>query len=152
MRYRSRSPDPLSDLPTGEPASRRERWRAAIYITTAATLITLVVLAVVFDQFAATGVLVVVFLSFVLAYLIAPGVEQLRHRLAPSRRGRPLSRSVAVLVIYGLLKNEVRLVHGRASAKLFPLPDRCVTTAAMMARVTIASISGSAPISGPAFA
>ena len=94
--------DPLNDLPSGEPASRQERWRAALYITTTAALITLVVLAVVFDQFAATGVLLVVFLSFILAYLIGPAVERLRHNAAPSRRGRPLSRGVAVLMIYGL--------------------------------------------------
>ena len=42
---------------------------------------TLVVLAVVFDQFAATGVLLVAFLSFVLAYLIAPAAERLRYLL-----------------------------------------------------------------------
>jgi predicted PurR-regulated permease PerM len=96
-------PDSLYDLPSGEPASRHERRRAVLYITTTAALMSLVVLAVVFDQFAATGVLLVVFLSFVLAYLIAPAVERLRRRAASSRRGRPLSRGLAVLVIYGLV-------------------------------------------------
>ena len=82
--------DILNDLPSGEPMSRRERWRAVTYITSAALLVTLVVLAVVFDEFAATGVLLVVFLSFVLAYLVAPAAERLRYAAAPSRRGRPL--------------------------------------------------------------
>lgn len=93
--------DPLSDLPSGEPPSVRERRRAAIYITSSVALAILVVLAVVFDQIAATGVLLIVFLSFVVTYLIAPGVELLRHAAAPARHGRPLSRSVAVLAIYG---------------------------------------------------
>lgn len=66
-------------------------------------LIALVVLAVVFDQFAATGVLLVVFLSFFLAYLIAPTAERLRYAAAPSRRDRPLSRGLAVLAIYGII-------------------------------------------------
>ena len=95
--------DILNDLPSGEPMSRRERWRAVTYITSAALLVTLVVLAVVFDEFAATGVLLVVFLSFVLAYLVAPAAERLRYAAAPSRRGRPLSRGISVLVIYGLV-------------------------------------------------
>ncbi len=98
--YRPQS-DPLSELPTGEPASRGERWRAAIYIVSTATLVSLVLLAVVFDEFAATGVLLIVFLSFVVTYLIAPAVERLRHAAGVTRRGRPLSRSVAVLAIYG---------------------------------------------------
>jgi predicted PurR-regulated permease PerM len=93
--------DPLSELPSGEPATVRERRRAVIYITSSLALTLLVVLAVVFDQFAATGVLLIVFLSFVVTYLIAPGVERLRHAAAPARHGRPLSRSVAVLAIYG---------------------------------------------------
>jgi predicted PurR-regulated permease PerM len=95
--------DQTIDLVLSEPVTRRERWRAAIYISTTTTLIALVVLAVVFDVFAATGVLLVVFLSFVLTYLIAPGVDRLRRTAAPSRRGRPLSRTVAVLAIYGLI-------------------------------------------------
>ena len=49
------------------------------------------------------GVLLVVFLSFVLAYLIAPAMERLRTWAAPSRRDKPLSRGVAVLVIYGVI-------------------------------------------------
>ena len=101
MRHRS-TPDPLNDLPSGEPASRQERRRAGLYLTTIAASITLVVLAVVLDQLAATGVLLVVFLSFILAYLIGPAVERLRYSAAPLRRGRPLSRGVAVLVIYGV--------------------------------------------------
>ena len=83
--------------------SRRERRRAATYLTLAVLLATLVVLAVVFDQFAATGVLLIVFLSFVLAYLIGPAAERLRYSAAPSRRGRPLPRGISVLVIYGLV-------------------------------------------------
>jgi predicted PurR-regulated permease PerM len=93
----------LGELPSAEPMSPRERRRAVTYIATVALLVTLVVLAVVFDQFAATGVFLVVFLSFVLAYLIAPAVERLRYAAAPSRRGRPLSRGISVLVIYGLV-------------------------------------------------
>jgi predicted PurR-regulated permease PerM len=95
--------DPLSELPSGEPVSRRERWRAAIYIVSTLTLTVLVILAVVFDQFAATGVLLVVFLSFVVTYLIAPGVERLRDAAPTTRRGRPISRSLAVLAIYGAI-------------------------------------------------
>lgn len=93
--------DPLSELPSGEPVSRRERWRAAVYIVSTIALTVLVILAVVFDQFAATGVLLVVFLSFVATYLIAPAVEQLRDAAPSARRGRPISRSLAVLAIYG---------------------------------------------------
>ena len=95
--------DPLIELPSGEPASRRERWRAAIYIGSTLGLATLVILAVVFEQFAATGVLLIVFLSFVVTYLIAPGVERMRRATASARWGRPLSRSVAVLAIYGAI-------------------------------------------------
>ncbi|MEO8678129.1 MAG: hypothetical protein ABI665_03730, partial [Vicinamibacterales bacterium] len=87
------------ELPTDEPTGPRERRRAAIYLATTASLVAVVVLAVVFDQLAATGVLIVVFLSFVLAYLIGPAAERLRFTLAPERRGRPLSRGLAVLVI-----------------------------------------------------
>ena len=76
----------------GEPASRRERWRAALSITVVGVLIMLVVLAVAFDQLAATGVLLVLFLSFVLAYLIGPAAERLRDGAAPLRQRRPLSR------------------------------------------------------------
>jgi predicted PurR-regulated permease PerM len=92
--------DPLSHLPTGEPATRRERWRAAIYIASLLALSTLVILAVVFERIAAVGVLIVVFLAFVLTYLIAPAVERVR-RLTTTRRGRPISRGVALLAIYG---------------------------------------------------
>jgi predicted PurR-regulated permease PerM len=93
----------LGELPSAGPMSPNERRRAIIYIATVALLVTLVVLAVVFDQVAATGVFLVLFLSFVLAYLIAPAVERLRYAAAPARRGRPLSRGTSVLVIYGLV-------------------------------------------------
>jgi predicted PurR-regulated permease PerM len=86
-----------------EPASPGERWRAVAYLATAGILLTLVVLAIVFDHFAATGVLLVAFLSFVVAYLVAPAAERLRHAAAPSRGGRPLSRGLATLVIYGIV-------------------------------------------------
>jgi predicted PurR-regulated permease PerM len=93
--------DPLNELPTGQPASRREQWHAAVYLVSTVTLVTLVLLAVVFDQFAATGVLLVVFLSFVLTYLIAPAVLWLRHSPRATRNGRSISGAVAVLAIYG---------------------------------------------------
>jgi predicted PurR-regulated permease PerM len=97
------SPDAESSLPWGGPASSRERWSAAGYIVSTSVVTTLVVLAVVFDQFAATGVLLIAFLSFILAYLIAPASEWLRHAAAPSRARRPLSRETATLAIYGLI-------------------------------------------------
>jgi predicted PurR-regulated permease PerM len=93
--------DPLSELPPEEPASRRERWHAAIYILVTSTLAILVLMAVVFDQFAATGVLLIVFLSFVTTYLIAPAVERLRHAAPRGRNRRPYSRGLAMLAIYG---------------------------------------------------
>jgi predicted PurR-regulated permease PerM len=92
-----------SELPWGKPTSVRERWRAGVYLGSTALIVTLVVLAVVFDQFAATGVLLVAFLSFVLAYLIAPAAERLRYAAAPSRQGRPISRGLATLALYGAL-------------------------------------------------
>jgi len=92
-----------NDLHWGDPTSARERWSAAAYIASTTLVITLVVLAVVFDQFAATGVLLVAFLSFILTYLIAPASEWLRHTAARSRRGRPLSRVLTTLVIYGII-------------------------------------------------
>jgi predicted PurR-regulated permease PerM len=91
------------ELPWGTPTSPRERWRAAVYLGSTGLVVTLVVLAVVFDQFAATGVLLVAFLSFVLAYLLAPAAERLRYAAAPSRQGRPLSRGLATLALYGAL-------------------------------------------------
>ena len=91
-----------SDLHWGEPASRRERWSAGAYIVSATLFTTLVVLAVIFDQFAATGVLLVAFLSFILTYLIAPASAWLR-RAGRARRGRPLSRVLATLVVYGVI-------------------------------------------------
>jgi predicted PurR-regulated permease PerM len=86
-----------------QPPSPAERWRAAVYLASTTLVAALVVLAIVFDQFAATGVLLVAFLSFFLAYLIAPVMERLRHAAAPSRGGRPLSRGLATLVIYGVI-------------------------------------------------
>lgn len=103
MVYRAPVHDPLSELPSGEPANRRERWRAAVYIATTATIALLVVLAVAFDQFAATGVLLIVFLSFILTYLIAPAVERLRHAASVTRYGRPISRGLTVFAIYGAI-------------------------------------------------
>jgi predicted PurR-regulated permease PerM len=100
--FRRPAADPLSDLPTGEPASRTERTRAAIYILSTTTIVVLILLAVVFDQLAATGVLLIGFLSFILTYLLAPGVEWLRHA-ASTRRGRPISRGFAVLAMYGAI-------------------------------------------------
>jgi predicted PurR-regulated permease PerM len=99
--------DPLSHLPTDEPPTRRERWRAAAYIGTVVLLTTLVVLAVVYEKFAAVGVLIVVFLSFVFTYLIAPAVERIRRLVAAGSRSRPLSRSLAVLAIYGAIATVV---------------------------------------------
>ncbi len=97
------SRDLPTDLPWGKPTSARERWRAVVYLGSTALVITLVILAVVFDQFAATGVLLVAFLSFVLAYLLAPASDWLRYAAAPSRGGRPLSRGLATLALYGAL-------------------------------------------------
>jgi predicted PurR-regulated permease PerM len=116
--------DPLSELPSGEPASLRERMRAAIYIISTSVLATLVVLAVVFDQFAATGVLLIVFLSFVLTYLIAPGVERLRHASASARSGRPVSRSLAVLAIYGAIAAGALPVSMFAGHRFAPALER----------------------------
>lgn len=95
--------DTRTDPPWAEPASPGERWRAAAHLSAIALLVALVVLAIAFDHFAATGVLLVAFLSFILAYLIGPAAERLRHAAAPSRRGRPLSRGLATLVIYGII-------------------------------------------------
>jgi predicted PurR-regulated permease PerM len=116
--------DPFSDLPSGEPASRRERWRAAIYIIVTSMLAILVVMAVVFDQFAATGVLLVVFLSFVVTYLIAPAVERLRHAAPGARSGRPHSRGLAVLAIYGAVAAAVLPVWVLAGHRVGPALER----------------------------
>jgi predicted PurR-regulated permease PerM len=94
--------DTRNDLHWGEPTSTRERWSAGAYIVSATLFTTLVVLAVIFDQFAATGVLLVAFLSFILTYLIAPAAAWLR-RAGRGRRGRPLSRVLATLVVYGAI-------------------------------------------------
>jgi len=89
------------DLDWGEPASARERWAAGAYIASTTLVITVVVLAVVFDQFAATGVLLVAFLSFILTYLIAPASEWLRR--TARARGQAVSRGLTTLVIYGVI-------------------------------------------------
>lgn len=102
MQPRSTTIDP-SRSSWAEPATPRERWRAAVYLAFTTAVVVLVVLALVFDQFAATGVLLIAFLSFFLAYLLAPGMERLRHAAAPRRGGRPLSRGLTVLVIYGAI-------------------------------------------------
>jgi predicted PurR-regulated permease PerM len=94
--------DTRNDLHWGEPTSSRERWSAAVYIVSATLFTTLVVLAVIFDQFAATGVLLVAFLSFILTYLIAPASAWLR-RAGRARRGRSLSRVLSTLVVYGVI-------------------------------------------------
>ena len=99
----TRASDPHTELPWGQPTTPRERRRAAVYIGTAATIATLVILAVVFDQIAATGLLLVTFLSFVLAYLLGPAVERIRRAAAPSRHGRLLSRDLATLALYGAI-------------------------------------------------
>jgi predicted PurR-regulated permease PerM len=115
--------DPLPLFPTGEPPTRRERLRAAVYIATVSVLITLVILAVVFDRFAAVGVLLIVFLSFIFTYLIAPGVERLR-RMTATRRGRPVSRSVAVLAIYGAMGAIVLPIWSIAGHRVEAAADR----------------------------
>jgi len=112
--------EPPAHLPTGEPPTRREWWRAAVYIGTVATLSVLVVLAVVFEKFAALGVLVVVFLSFIFTYLIAPGVERLRRMSASRRRGRPITRTVAVLTIYGAIAAVVLPIWAIAGHRVQP--------------------------------
>ena len=94
--------DTQNEIPWGQPTSARERWTAVVYIASTTLVIGLVVLAVVFEQFAATGVLLVTFLSFILVYLIAPGSEWLR-KTVPPRRGRRLSRSLTTLAIYGII-------------------------------------------------
>jgi predicted PurR-regulated permease PerM len=101
---RRRSLPDSTDLHWGEPTTARERWSALGYITSTTLVVTLLVLAVVFDQLVATGVLLVAFLSFILAYLIAPALEWLRHTAARPRRGRrPLSRVLTTLVLYGII-------------------------------------------------
>lgn len=95
--------DSRTDISWEEPASARERRTAGTYIASTTLVVTLVVLAIVFDQFAATGVLLVAFLSFILTYLIAPASVWLRRTSARTRRGRPLSRGLTALAVYGLL-------------------------------------------------
>jgi predicted PurR-regulated permease PerM len=116
--------DLFSDLPSGEPANRRERWHAAIYIVVTSALIIVVVMAVVFEQFAATGVFLVVFLSFVVTYLIAPAVERLRHAAPMARNGRPHSRGLAVLAIYGAVATAVLPVWVLAGHRFGPALER----------------------------
>ena len=85
------SADVRTDPEWGAPADPGERWRAIAYLVTTGLVAVLVVLAIVFDQFAATGVLLVAFLSFFVAYLIAPATERLRK--ASSSRGGPRCRA-----------------------------------------------------------
>lgn len=85
------------------PPSRADRWRAALYVTSAGSLIALILLAVGFGQVAATGVLLIAFLSFILAYLVAPVAERLRSVTAAWRAGRPVSRAMATVAVYGLI-------------------------------------------------
>jgi predicted PurR-regulated permease PerM len=125
--FRLPAHDPLSELPSGEPASRRERWRAATYIGVTTVLVALVVLAVAFDRFAATGVLLIVFLSFILTYLIAPAVERLRHAPSATRYGRPISRSLAVLAIYGAISATVFPAWALGGHRLAPALERVNT-------------------------
>src|SRR5688500_16800946 len=94
--------DSRHDFRWQQPASSRERWTAGAYIGSLSLIVALVVLAIAFDQFAATGVLLVAFLSVILVYLLGPLMEWMRHRAVPRRRGRPLSRSVTTLAIYGV--------------------------------------------------
>ena len=94
------SADPVHDIPWVDPTNTRERWSAGAYISSTTLVMTLVVLAVVFEQFAATGVLLVAFLSLILVYLIAPASEWMRRK---SGSRRSLSRVMATLVIYGLI-------------------------------------------------
>jgi predicted PurR-regulated permease PerM len=95
--------DSRHDFRWQQPASTRERWTAGAYIGSIALVATLVVLAIVFDQFAATGVLLVTFLSVILVYLLAPFMEWMRYRAAHWRRGHPLSRGLTTLAIYGVI-------------------------------------------------
>src|SRR5687768_12003431 len=87
-------------------------------------LSTLVVLSVAFDYFAATGVLLIVFLSFVATYLIAPGVERIRRASASARQGRPISRGVAVLAIYGAIAAAVLPIWVFAGGRVAPALER----------------------------
>lgn len=123
MAYEPPVHDPLSDLPSGEPASRRERRNAALYIFTTVTMIVLIVLAVVFDQLAATGVLLIGFLSFILTYLIAPAVERVREATR-TRRGRPISRGLAVLALYGAIAAAALPIWAVAGYRLGPALER----------------------------
>jgi predicted PurR-regulated permease PerM len=116
--------DPLIDTPSPDPPSLRERWHAAIYILVTGTLAALVVMAVVFEQFAAIGVFLVVFLSFVVTYLIAPAVEKLRHAALLTRNGRPYSRGVVVLAVYGVVATAVLPVWVFAGHRFAPALER----------------------------
>jgi predicted PurR-regulated permease PerM len=127
VQFRVRQPlqrEPLSEVPPGDPPSLRERWQAAIYILVTGTLAVLVVMAVVFDQFAATGVFLIVFLSFVVTYLIAPAVERLRYAAPFMRVGRPYSRGVVVLALYGLVATAVLPVWVFAGDRFTPALER----------------------------
>jgi len=75
-------------------------WRVAVNLGGAVLFVVLVVLAIVFNRFAAKGVLFVGFLSLVLSYLIAPLVDRLRRTATPLLGGRRPSRVVAVALVY----------------------------------------------------
>lgn len=110
------------------PVTRRERFRALIYLGSVTALVSLVVLAVVFDRFAATGVLVILFLSLLLTYLIAPAVQRVRLTAGSLWRGRPLARSVALLAIYGVVALIVLPIWGLAGDRLAAAGDRAAST------------------------
>jgi predicted PurR-regulated permease PerM len=118
------SSDPVSHIPVREPLTRRERWRAATYILSVVTLSTLVILAVVFDRFAAVGVLLISFLSFVFTYLIAPAVERVRRLTTAVKRGRAASRGIAVLAIYGAIGAIVLPLWALAGHRVGPAAER----------------------------
>ncbi len=90
---------PFEESPDLGPAD----WRVAVNLGAAFLFALLVVLAVVFDRLAAKGVLVVAFLSVILAYLIAPVVERLRRTATPLLGGRKPSRALAVTVLYAAM-------------------------------------------------
>ena len=111
------------------PPSRRDRWRATLCVASSGLLIALVLLAVGFGQVAATGVLLIAFLSFVLAYLVAPVAERLRSLSAARRSGRAVSRAIATLAVYALI--------GAVVAPLWALEGPRFTAALARMRVLV---------------
>src|SRR5438105_15333661 len=49
------------------------------------------------------GLGVLALLSIFFAYLLAPVVDLVRHRVRSGRRNRPVSRTMALLILYALL-------------------------------------------------